>query len=82
MMRHFKVNTPRWFIIDRNENDHKLLNQNKEIFRLSVRIQPNDQGSTIGLTICRGEVEVTPAIEKALKFSDRVLVEDIFPAAS
>ena len=31
------------------------------------------------MTICRGEVEVTPAIEKALKFSDRVLVEEYIP---
>jgi len=80
MMRHFKVNTPRWFIIDRNENDHKLVKTKiRKFFGYPCVFKPNDQGSTIGLTICRGEVEVTPAIEKALKFSDRVLVEEYIP---
>ena len=41
-------------------------------------IKPNDQGSTVGLTILKGdsEDEFQRAIELALKYSEKALVEE------
>ena len=38
-------------------------------------VKPNAQGSSIGVTIVRGEHEFVPAVERALEFGEVVLVE-------
>lgn len=77
MFQHFDVNTPRWFIVDRNENDYQLIREKiKKFFGYPCVIKPNDQGSTIGLTICRGDVEVEKAVKQALELSSVALVEE------
>ena len=80
MFQHFDVNTPRWFVINKNETDYALIKTKiKKFFGYPCVIKPNDEGSTIGLTICRGDVEVIGAVEKAREFSRKVLVEEYIP---
>ncbi len=77
MFQHYDVITPKWFVINKNDSDLRLIQEKvKKFFGYPCVIKPNDEGSTVGLTICRGDVEVFQAIEKAKKFSDRVLVEE------
>ncbi|MEW6702205.1 MAG: D-alanine--D-alanine ligase [Bacteroidota bacterium] len=77
MFQHFDVNTPRWFVVNNNEEDYNLIRiKIKKFFGYPCVVKPNDEGSTIGLTICRGDVEVPYAIENAFKFSKKVLVEE------
>ena len=77
MFTHFDVSTPRWFVVGEGEKDFKLVkNKIKKFFGYPCIVKPNDQGSTIGLTICRGDVEVDDAVKKALEFSSKVLVEE------
>lgn len=77
MFQHFDVATPRWFVVHLKENDFNLIrNKIKKFFGYPCIIKPNDQGSTIGLTVCRGDVEVEHAVKKALEFSNKVLVEE------
>jgi D-alanine-D-alanine ligase len=76
MFQHFYVATPKWFIVTPKEKNYDLIiNKIKKFFGFPCVIKPNDQGSTVGLTICRGESEVEKAINFALKFSDKVLIE-------
>jgi D-alanine-D-alanine ligase len=76
MFQHFDVATPKWFIVTPKEKNYDLIiNKIKKFFGFPCVIKPNDQGSTVGLTICRGESEVEKAINFALKFSDKVLIE-------
>jgi D-alanine-D-alanine ligase len=42
-------------------------------------IKPNDQGSTVGLTICKHENEVNEAVKLALQWSDKALIEEYIP---
>lgn len=77
MFQHFDVTTPKWFIVRKDENDFKLIREKiKKFFGYPCVIKPNDQGSTIGLTVCRGDIEVEKAIKAALQFSDITLVEE------
>ncbi len=80
MFQHFDVNTPRWFVVNKTDEDFDLIRSKiKKFFGYPCVFKPNDQGSTIGLTICRGDVEVPQSIKSALEFSDKVLVEEYIP---
>lgn len=77
MFMHFDVATPKWFLINRNENDFNLIREKiKKFFGYPCVIKSNDSGSSIGLTICRGDVEVENAVKLALKFSSSAIVEE------
>ncbi len=77
MFQHFDVATPKWFIVKNDENNINLVREKiKKFFGYPCVIKPNDQGSTIGLTICRGDVEVETAVKKALEFSSKALIEE------
>jgi len=42
-------------------------------------IKPNDQGSTVGLTIVQEKDQIQPAVERAFQFSEAVLAEKYIP---
>lgn len=80
MFQHFDVSTPRWFVINKYDSDFDLIKTKiKKFFGYPCVIKPNDEGSTIGLTICRGDVEVSQAVIRAQQFSKKVLVEEYIP---
>lgn len=80
MFQHYDVSTPRWFAIDHHEEDVELIKAKiKKFFGYPCVIKPNDSGSTIGLSICRGDVEVGNAVKSAFKYSSKVLVEEYIP---
>jgi D-alanine-D-alanine ligase len=65
-----------WVKLDHSE-DINLANITKLGFPLVVK--PNDQGSTVGLTIVQEKQQIEPAIELAFKFSESVLAEKFIP---
>lgn len=80
MFQHFDVQTPRWFVVDRCDTNYSLVKKKiKKFFGFPCIVKPNDQGSTIGLTICRGEVEVEKAVQLACKYSQTILIEEYIP---
>lgn len=77
MFNHFDVKTPKWIIVDRNEQNYELIqNKIKKFFGYPCIIKPNEEGSTFGLTLCRGDSEVKEAVMLALKYSDHALIEE------
>ncbi len=64
-----KVNTPNWKIVTRDQT----FNEDNSEFPLVIK--PNDQGSTVGLTIVHDESELDPALNLAYNYSSSVMVE-------
>jgi D-alanine-D-alanine ligase len=80
MFRHYNVITPEWFSISSADNDLKLVKSNiADILGYPCVIKPNDQGSTIGLTVCKDESMVPDALDLAFKFGRSVIVEEFIP---
>ena len=63
--------TPNWVSLANND---PLPSLGDMVF--PVVIKPNDQGSTIGLTVVKDESELDDAIELARKFANVVLIEE------
>ena len=67
--RDSKVNTPNWEIVTRGQT------LNEDSFEFPLVIKPNDQGSTLGLTIVHKKAELGPALNLAYNYSSSVMVE-------
>ena len=65
-----KILTPNWISIDKEEEipmDHGI--------KYPLIVKPNDQGSTIGLTVVKNNKELEGAVNFARKYTNIVLVE-------
>lgn len=76
LFRQFDVITPPWFLInDRNYDLNLCQNKIETFFGYPCIVKPVDQGSTIGISICRGGSELQDLISDALNYSNKVLIE-------
>jgi D-alanine-D-alanine ligase len=83
MFNHYEIPTPNWFIVEKdnysfNHVDEKI----KAYFEYPIVIKPNDEGSTVGLSIVQPDVEdvyLKKAIDTAFQYSDRIMVEQFIP---
>lgn len=77
---HHRVRTPKWIAVKNGEiKTDYVVDRIKNELGFPVVIKPNDQGSTVGLSICKSESEVGNALILAYKYSDRVLIEEYIP---
>jgi len=80
VMKQAGVQTADWISVTNQNIDSELItNQIKNKFGFPCIIKPNDQGSTVGLTLVTKESEINDAIRLALKFSSKALVEKYVP---
>jgi D-alanine-D-alanine ligase len=70
-----KINTPDWFTVESNYTLDEIIDNIKLKFGYPCVIKPNDQGSTVGLTIVEKDGDVKNSVEQALKFSEVALIE-------
>jgi len=74
------VNTANWLVVtNQNKNDENLNEQIVSEIGLPCVIKSNDQGSTVGLTIVEEESKIEEAVQLALTFSDKALIEEYIP---
>ena len=77
LFQHYGIRTPKWVTVsNKNYNFSSLINDIKNEVKFPCVIKPNDQGSTVGLTICENENSVDEAVKLALQFSDKALIEE------
>lgn len=77
MFNHFDVQTPKWFVVDGKEKNYELIQMKiKKFFGYPCIVKPNGQGSTVGLTVCRGDSEVKESVILALKYCEQALIEE------
>jgi len=80
LFEEFNVPTPKWFQFKNGESTTAEVDKIiKEKFGYPAVIKPNDQGSTVGLTICKSQDQLDDAIHNAFEYSDRILVEEYIP---
>jgi len=61
------VITPEWQLIQNKEQSLKI--------KPPFVVKPNEQGSTVGLSIVQNDLEIKSAIEKAFQYGTEVIVE-------
>ena len=74
------VKTAKWFVVDGNQVNADEINKRiKSEFSFPCIIKPNDQGSTVGLTLLKNPDETENAIKLALQFSSNAIIEEYIP---
>lgn len=76
LFRHYDINTPEWIAVQKKDKTKEVNEKIKSLFGYPCVVKPNDQGSTVGLTICKSESELPGAIRLARKFSNKILIEE------
>ena len=80
LFEEYNVPTPKWFHFKKGESTSSDVNKIiEEKFGYPAVVKPNDQGSTVGLTICKSSEQLDDAIHNAFEYSDRILVEEYIP---
>jgi len=80
LFEEYNVPTPKWFHFKNGESTSSEVNKMiEEKFGYPAVVKPNDQGSTVGLTICKSSEQLDSAIHNAFEYSDRILVEEYIP---
>lgn len=79
IFNHFGVPTPGWFMIEKGNYSFDHVDQKiRAYFDYPVVVKPNDEGSTVGLSIIQPDVEdvqLKKALDLAFEYSDRVILE-------
>lgn len=76
LFRHYDIDTPDWITVEKNDSEADLKKKIKDSFGYPCVIKPNDQGSTVGLTICKNEADISNALKLAFRYSEKVLIEE------
>lgn len=83
IFEHYKIPTAKWFMVERNDFSLEGIdNRIKSGIGYPVVIKPNDEGSTVGLSIVQPDVEdvqLGAAFDEAFKYSDKIMVEEFIP---
>jgi D-alanine-D-alanine ligase len=79
LFRHYDINTPAWIVVEKHDEFAVIKKKIKENFGYPCVVKPNDQGSTVGLTICKNADGLSKALKLAQKFADKVLIEEYIP---
>ncbi|BDQ04184.1 D-alanine--D-alanine ligase [Ignavibacterium sp.] len=76
----FNIPTPKWFSFNNSEMSSENVAEKieKELDYPAI-IKPNDQGSTVGLSVCRNKNDVKQALSLARDYSEKILVEEFIP---
>lgn len=82
LFMHHGIPTAKWLDYRKNSSPRPA-NIKKEISKLGYPsvVKPNDQGSSVAITIVQKESELDNALDEAEKHSDVVLVEEYIPGA-
>lgn len=80
LFEEYNVPTPLYFHFKKGEFTTEEVNERiVSKFNYPAVVKPNDQGSTVGLTICKTSEQLSEAIHLAFEYSDRILVEEYIP---
>jgi D-alanine-D-alanine ligase len=73
------IPNPEWALVSSRSSSDEILAAVESVGGIPSVVKPVDQGSTVGVTVVRGQDCLEGAVEEAGKFSERVLVERYIP---
>ena len=79
LLRHNGIKTGKWEMVRGGIFDRSFIDRTVAAIGLPLVVKPNDQGSTVGLTIVANADEIPAAIDLAAKFSTSVMLEEFIP---
>ncbi len=73
----YQIPTPKWISLFSNEIDFdKIESEIRSKLGYPIVVKPNDQGSTVGLSIVKNQNQLNEALLVASKYSDKILIEE------
>ncbi|HLP16503.1 MAG TPA: D-alanine--D-alanine ligase [Bacteroidota bacterium] len=79
LMRHIGVQTGKWKMVRSKRPDRQFIERAVTEIGFPMVVKPNDQGSTVGLTIVKQMQEIPAAIDLAFRYSNSVMLEEYIP---
>lgn len=80
MFTHNNISTPKWFMLKKGDRTELQVDENIKLqVGYPAVIKPNDEGSTVGLSIVQPDVEdvqLGKALKDAFAYSDNVMAEE------
>lgn len=74
------VSVPKGLVISKDSYSLKdILLSIKMNYGFPIVIKPNDEGSTMGLTVCMDESEIEKALEFSFSYSNKTIIEEFIP---
>lgn len=77
LFQHYNVNTPKWIAVENHQSDFEtLFDRIADELKFPCVVKPNDQGSTVGVSICSDRNQLPAAFDLARSYSQRILAEE------
>jgi D-alanine-D-alanine ligase len=74
---HFNIITPKWFMVEKkNSNIEKVKKYIDEEIGYPCIIKPNDEGSTVGLTVCNSPSDIDMGLKLSFEYSQKTMIEE------
>ena len=74
-----KLKTPKYFLLDKNYKENLKKKMKSKKINFPVVIKPINEGSSLGVYICKNKIQFDLKFKKLKKDYDRVLVEEYIP---
>jgi D-alanine-D-alanine ligase len=80
LLRHIGVKTANWEMVRRGmPGSQAVIDRAIADIGFPLVVKPNDQGSTVGLTIVQRAEDIAAAVELAFQYSSSVMLEEFIP---
>lgn len=76
LFQHYDISTPKWIVADKNSSVDAIACKIEAEIGFPFVVKPNDQGSTVGLSVCGEISELKDALTLALGLSDKAIIEE------
>ena len=79
IFRENNLKTPKYFLLHKNYEGNIIKKIKKKRIKFPVVIKPVNEGSSLGVYICKNKIKFKNKYKKLLKDYDRILVEEYIP---
>ncbi len=74
-----KIKTPKYFLLNKNYKKNLRKQMKVKKIKFPIVIKPNDEGSSLGVYICKNNLQFKKNYNKLKKEYDKILIEEYIP---